>query len=36
MKPGRLAADTAYGPATTLDWIVNEKGIAPHIPAIAV
>ena len=27
-----MAADTAYGSAATLDWIVNEKGIAPHIP----
>jgi transposase len=32
MKPERLAADTAYGSAATLDWIVNGKGIAPHIP----
>jgi hypothetical protein len=32
LKPERLAADTAYGSAATLDWIVNDKGIAPHIP----
>jgi hypothetical protein len=32
LKPGRLAADTAYGSAATPDWIVNEKRIAPHIP----
>ena len=32
LKPARLAADTAYGSAATLDWIVNEKQIAPHIP----
>ena len=32
IKPERLAADTAYGSAATLDWIVNAKGIAPHIP----
>ena len=32
LKPVRLAADTAYGSAATLDWIVNEKQIAPHIP----
>jgi transposase len=32
LKPARLAADTAYGSATTLDWIVNDKKIAPHIP----
>jgi len=34
LKPERLAADTAYGSAATLDWIVNEKRIAPHIPVI--
>jgi hypothetical protein len=32
LKPERLAADTAYASAATLDWIVTEKGIAPHIP----
>src|SRR5215210_744122 len=32
LKPGRLAADSAYGSAATLNWIVNEKQIAPHIP----
>jgi transposase len=32
LKPARLAADTAYGSAATLDWIVNAKKIAPHIP----
>ena len=35
-KPERLAADTAYGSAPTLNWLVNEKGIAPHIPVIQV
>src|SRR5262249_39163397 len=34
LKPERLAADTAYGSAAMLNWIVNEKGIAPHIPVI--
>ena len=34
LKPERLAGDTAYGSAPTLDWLVNEKGIAPHIPVI--
>jgi hypothetical protein len=29
-----LAADTAYGSAATLDWLINEKKIAPHIPVI--
>ena len=34
LKPERLAADTAYGSAETLNWIVNEKKIVPHIPVI--
>jgi hypothetical protein len=34
LKPKRLTADTAYGSAATLNWIVNEKKIAPHIPVI--
>lgn len=33
-KPKWLAADTAYGSAPNLDWLVNQKGIAPHIPVI--
>src|SRR5262249_6115813 len=32
IKPIYLAADTAYGSADALNWIVNEKKIAPHIP----
>ena len=32
LKPERLAADTAYGAAPMLNWLVEEKGIAPHIP----
>ena len=32
LKPERLAANTAYGPAPILNWLVEEKGIAPHIP----
>jgi transposase len=32
--PERLAADTAYGSAEMLDWLVHEKGIDPHIPVI--
>ena len=32
MKPERLAANTAYGSAANLNWLVNEKQIAPHIP----
>ncbi len=34
IKPERLAADMAYGSAATLNWIVNEKRIAPHIPVL--
>jgi hypothetical protein len=34
IKPQRLAADTAYGSGANLDWLVNEKNIAPHIPVI--
>lgn len=30
--PERLAADTAYGSAENLAWLVHEKGIEPHIP----
>jgi hypothetical protein len=33
LKPARLAADTAYGSAPMLNWLV-EKDIAPHIPVI--
>ena len=34
IKPEWLAADTAYGSAPNLDWLVNEQGIAPHVPVI--
>src|SRR5882762_711196 len=34
LKPERLVGDTAYGSAANLNWLVNEKGIAPHIPVI--
>jgi transposase len=34
LKPERLAADTAYGSAPTLAWLINERNIAPHIPVI--
>ena len=30
--PERLAADTAYGSAEMLAWLVHEHGIEPHIP----
>jgi transposase len=34
LKPQRLAADSAYGSAPMLNWLVEEKKIAPHIPVI--
>ena len=34
IKPARLAADTAYGSAPMLHWLVNDRQIAPHIPVI--
>jgi IS5 family transposase len=30
--PERLAADAGYGDAANLAWLVEEKGIKPHIP----
>ena len=30
--PERLTADTAYGSAEMLNWLVHERGIEPHIP----
>src|SRR3954470_21535760 len=32
LKPERLVGDTAYGAAPMLNWLVEEKDIAPHIP----
>ncbi len=34
LKPQRLAADSAYGSAPMLNWLVEEKQITPHIPVI--
>ena len=34
IKPDWLAADTAYGSAPNLHWLVKEKAIAPHVPVI--
>jgi len=34
LKPERLIADTAYGSGAMLDWLVEKRGIAPHIPVI--
>src|SRR3546814_19662145 len=30
--PERLIADTGYGSAEMLNWLVHERGIEPHIP----
>jgi len=30
--PQRLAADTGYGDAANIAWLVHERGIEPHIP----
>ena len=30
--PAKLAADSAYGSAENLAWLVHERGIEPHIP----
>ena len=32
IRPDRLSGDTAYGSAEMLNWLVNERGIEPHIP----
>lgn len=32
VEPARLAADTGYGLAEILAWLVEERGIEPHIP----
>ena len=29
-----MAADTAYGSAEMLDWLVTKRRIEPHIPVI--
>jgi hypothetical protein len=34
IKPDWLAADTACGSAPNLNWLVNQQGIAPHVPVI--
>ena len=34
LQPKRLAADTAYGSAEMLEWLVNQRRIEPHIPVI--
>ena len=32
LKPQTLVADSAYGSAANLAWLVKQRGIAPHIP----
>ncbi len=34
LSPERLIADTAYGSAAMLNWLVEGRGIEPHIPVI--
>jgi hypothetical protein len=34
LRPGYLAADSAYGSADNLAWLVKEKKIAPHIRSL--
>jgi len=34
IKPQWLAADSAYGSAQNLDWLVNKQEIAPHVPVL--
>ncbi|MDF2235520.1 IS1182 family transposase [Albimonas sp. CAU 1670] len=34
LYPERLVADTGYGSAETLAWLVHEHGIEPHIPVV--
>lgn len=34
LKPERLIADTAYGSGPMLDWLIEKRAIAPHIPVI--
>jgi len=34
LQPKRLAADTAYGSAEMLEWLVHKREIEPHIPVI--
>src|SRR5690606_6394264 len=34
LQPDRLAADSAYGSAEMLHWLINEQRVEPHIPVI--
>jgi hypothetical protein len=35
LTPERLIGDTAYGVAPMLAWLIDEKGIEPHVPVWA-
>lgn len=32
LRPRRLVGDTAYGTGPMLEWVIQEKGIEPHVP----
>jgi hypothetical protein len=34
IHPERMIADTAYGTGPLLEWLVEDRGIAPHIPVV--
>jgi hypothetical protein len=34
LYPTRLIGDTAYGAAEMLNWLVDDRGIEPHIPVL--
>jgi hypothetical protein len=34
INPERMIADTAYGTGQLLDWLFQERGIAPQIPVV--
>lgn len=34
LTPERMIADTAYGTGPLLEWLVKDRGIAPHIPVV--
>ena len=34
INPERMIADTAYGTGPLLEWLVEGRGIAPHIPVV--
>lgn len=34
IHPERMIADTAYGTGPLLEWLVQKRGIAPHIPVV--